>query len=123
MGAVAREPVSWRGIVPAAIVVASVLGLAVLLPLTPDTFQNAWALSRDGEAFAMLPAWDPADTGLALDLYLRLMRMCLASVWVAWVLMAVLAHRATPPRARTMWTLAGLGVALVVAACPPDAVR
>ncbi len=119
VGADAGEPVSWRSLVPGAVVVAAVLGLAVLLPLTPDTFQNAWALSRDGEAFATLPAVGPTDTGIALDLYLRLMQACLATAWVAWMVLAALAQRDAAPRARTMWALAGLGVALTVAAVPP----
>jgi hypothetical protein len=95
------------------------LGLAVLLPLTPDTFQNAWALSRDGEAFATLLPVGPTDTGIALDLYLRLMRACLATAWVAWMVLVALAQPDAAPRARTMWALAGLGVALTVAAVPP----
>ena len=119
MGADAGEPVSWRRLVPSAVVVAAMLGLAVLLPLTPDTFQNAWALSRDGEAFATLPAVGPTDTGIALDLYLRLMQACLATAWVAWMVQVALAQPDAAPRVRTMWALAGLGVALTVAAVPP----
>lgn len=119
MGAVAGASLSWRGLVPAAVVVAAMLGLAVLLPLTPDTFQNSWALSRDGEAFATLPAVGPTDTGIALDLYLRFMQACLAAAWVAWMVLAALAQRDAAPRARTTWAIAGLGVSLAVAAFPP----
>ena len=119
MGTDAGEPASWRSLVPSVVVIAAVLGLAVLLPLTPDTFQNAWALSRDGEAFATLPALGPTDAGIAPDVYVRLMRACLAAAWAGWIILAALGHRHVPLRPWTMWAVAALGVSLAVAAFPP----